>query len=293
MLTEITERPEGYVAPDLRPQDLVLHPKELAPGVWALLANQPPKDNNGLIVGEQAALVVDSGVTPQVGRQIRRLAADLTDRPVRYLAYTTHHGDHTFGSSAFGPEATVVSSDTVREAMTDLRMEKAARQESMYGTDALEAVHRWRHPDVTFERSLSIDLGGRDVELWHFGPGNGPGDTLVHLPTEKITWTGNFLVPAGFVPMLLAGAPATYLASLEAMDAALDLDLIIPGHGYPAPARPAIDWLRHYLQAMATDPPPSPPKPPDDLALPANAVSLASRLNAGFHALNLLTCADQ
>jgi cyclase len=30
--------------------------------VHALLANQLPKDNNGLIVGERAALLVDAGV---------------------------------------------------------------------------------------------------------------------------------------------------------------------------------------------------------------------------------------
>ena len=48
---EIEERPEGFVGPNLDPEGLVLQPQELGPGVYALMANQPPKDNNVLIVG--------------------------------------------------------------------------------------------------------------------------------------------------------------------------------------------------------------------------------------------------
>jgi cyclase len=65
---EIEERPEGFVGPDLDPEELMLHPQELGPGVYALMANQPPKDNNGLIVGSRAALVVDAGINGAVAR---------------------------------------------------------------------------------------------------------------------------------------------------------------------------------------------------------------------------------
>jgi len=82
---EMEERPEGYIGPDLDPEGLVLEPRELAPGVYALLANRIPKDNNGLIVGDRAALVVDAGMNGAVAHQIQELAARLTDRPIRPL----------------------------------------------------------------------------------------------------------------------------------------------------------------------------------------------------------------
>ncbi|WP_369201128.1 MBL fold metallo-hydrolase [Streptomyces sp. PU-14G] len=248
---EMSERPEGFVAPDLRPTGLTLLPQEVAEGVYALMANEPPKDNNGLIVGEDAALVVDSGVTPAVGRQIQELAAGLTDKPVRYLANTTYHGDHTFGNVAFGSDVTLFSSRLNKAAMTDLEAEKRMRAESMYGDGALDEVVTWRRPDVVFDRFCEIDLGGRVVQLWHLGPGNGSGDTLVHVPDAKVTFTGNFVMPAGVPPMMLIGDPLGYARTLRTMQALIDVDTLVPGHAFLGPAEPGISGLISYLEHLA------------------------------------------
>jgi glyoxylase-like metal-dependent hydrolase (beta-lactamase superfamily II) len=102
---ELAERPEGFVGPNLDPKGLELQPQELGPGVYALMANQPPKDYNGLIVGSRAALVVDAGISGTVARQIQDIVAQKTDRPLSYLVNTTYHGDHTFGNYAFPPKS--------------------------------------------------------------------------------------------------------------------------------------------------------------------------------------------
>ncbi|MDJ1135650.1 MBL fold metallo-hydrolase [Streptomyces iconiensis] len=164
---EMDERPPGFIAPNLSPADLRLEPQELAEGVYSLMANEVPKDSNGLIVGEKAALIVDSGITPGIGRHIQEVAAELTDKPVRYLANTTYHGDHTFGNTAFGEEVTVISSRIDRAAMTDLAAEKRLRTESMYGDRSLDQVRTWCKPDAVFDRFCEIDLGGLVVHLWH------------------------------------------------------------------------------------------------------------------------------
>jgi cyclase len=251
VIPELSERPPGFVAPDLSPQGLILEPKRLGEGVYALLANTPPKDNNGLVVGDRAALVVDAGVTPEIGRQLQRLAARLTDRPIAYLVNTTFHGDHTFGNAAFGDQVTVISSWPNKAAMSDLDREKRLRGESMHAApDTLAGIEVWRRPDVCFDQYLEVDLGGRTVELWSFGPGNGPGDTLVHVPDAKVAWTGNFLGRAGIAPMLLIGDPVAYLASLRAMRGTLEVERLVPGHGFIADARPATDWMIGYLERL-------------------------------------------
>lgn len=252
IVTEIVERPPGFVAPDLSPSGLVLQPEELADGVFALMANRPPKDNNGLIVGDRCALVVDSGITPAVAAQIKQHAGALTDKPIRYLANTTFHGDHTFGNAAFD-DVVVVSSARNKAAMTDLGDEKRARQESMYGDRSLDTVIQWRLPDLVFDRRLEIDLGGRTVELWHLGPGNGPGDTIVYVPDAKLAWTGNFLVPAGVAPMLLIGDPLQYADTVRAMRQTLDIEKFVPGHGFIADAEQACEWLVGYLENLAAE----------------------------------------
>jgi cyclase len=51
-------------------------------------------------------------------------------------------------------------------------------------------VQVWRKPDRTFSgQRVDLDLGGRVVQLWHFGTGKTPGDTIVYEPQTKTAWT--------------------------------------------------------------------------------------------------------
>lgn len=252
---EIADRPHGYQGPNLSPSGSALTPVALGEGVHALMATIPPKDNNGLIIGTQAALVVDAGITPTVARLIQDTVADLTDRPLRYLVNTTYHGDHTFGNMAFPAQTVVVSSRINKENMADLAYEKRVRSGNMYGDEGLfDAVTRWRTPDVAFDGHVEIDLGGRAIQLWHFGPGNGPGDTVVYVPDVRTAWTGNFLCHAGTAHMLLQGGPLPYLESLRRMKRALpELRTIVPGHGPMGDGPTAIDTLVEYLERLHTE----------------------------------------
>ncbi|MBF8188448.1 MBL fold metallo-hydrolase [Nonomuraea sp. K274] len=249
---EIAERPEGFGGPNLSPVGLELAPHEFAEGVYALMATIPPKDNNGVVAGRDAALVIDAGITPEVSAKIRAAVADLTDRPLRYLVNTTYHGDHTFGNAAFPDEVVIVSSRVNKENMSDLAYEKETRSANMYGDGALlDAVTTWRRPDLTFDSHAEIDLGGRVVQLHHFGPGNGPGDTVVYVPDTRTAWTGNFVCHAGVGHMLLQGGPEPYAESLRRMREALpELETIVPGHGPMGDGPAAIDWFIGYLERL-------------------------------------------
>jgi cyclase len=249
---ELAERPEGYGGPNLSPKGLELEPHEFAEGVYALMASIPPKDNNGVVVGRDAALVIDAGITPEISAKIQTLTAGLTDRPLRYLANTTYHGDHTFGNAAFPDEVVVVSSAANKANMTDLAYEKQTRSGNMYGDAALlDEINEWRKPDITFDTHAEIDLGGRVVELHHFGPGNGPGDTVVYVPDTRTAWTGNFVCHAGTAHMLLQGGPEPYLGSLRRMKETLpELETIVPGHGPMGDGHQAVDTLIGYLERL-------------------------------------------
>ena len=99
-------------------------------------------------------------------------------------------------------------------------------------------------------RRLEIDLGGIAVQLWYFGPGNAPGDTIVYVPSAKVAWTGNYLMAEGVPPMLLEGGTGPYLASLEKFQATLDVDTIVPGHGPMGRAGPAVDNFIAYMHEL-------------------------------------------
>jgi cyclase len=176
-------------------------------------------------------------------------------RPVRYLVNTTYHGDHTFGNVGFPSSVTIVSSRANRDSMKDLQREKSIRSESMYGDDALlDEVTAWRTPDLVFDSSCEIDLGGGQiVRLYSFGPGNGPGDTVVYVPSARAAWTGNF-VSNGGVAMLLQGGPSPYIESLRRMRATLpELETIVPGHGPVGNGPIAVSELIAYLERLDAD----------------------------------------
>jgi cyclase len=249
---ELAERPQDYLGPNLNPRGLVLTPHQLGDGVYALMANIPPKDNNGVIIGEKYALVIDAGINGTTSHQIQNLVRQLTDKPLRYLVNTTYHGDHTFGNAAFPKEVTVISSRQNKTSMRDLEYEKQMRFGNLRDDqDVLTDVTTWRQPDVVFDHFCAIDLGNKIIELWHFGPGNAPGDTIVYEPDTRAAWTGNFLMCAGLPPMLLEGGPGPYIETLKAMQATLPVTTVIPGHGPMGDGKAALEHFiayMHYLQ---------------------------------------------
>jgi cyclase len=111
-------------------------------------------------------------------------------------------------------------------------------------------VTTWRLPDVVFDRFCAVDLGNKMVELWHGGPGNAPGDTLVYVPDARVAWTGNFLMSAGIPPMLLEGGPGPYIETLKAVQATLSIETIVPGHGPMGEGKAALENFIAYMQHL-------------------------------------------
>jgi cyclase len=225
------EPPEGWRPPPVHPAGAELQTKELAPGVYALLSTKPPVDNSGFVVGERGVLVIDAHINAAMARKIQAAVREVTDKPILYLVNTNAHGDHTFGNYAFPAETTVVAHRKTAEAMRNFEQEKAALLAAVEGDRSVFADVRLRLPDVTFEDSLTIDLGGRVVELHHFGHGNTPGDTVVYVPKAKAAWTGNLVFGVGTVPWAIEGNTPAYLRTVAAFATDLDVETIVPGHG--------------------------------------------------------------
>jgi cyclase len=251
---EIFERPSHYVGPNLDPSRIHFRSRAFAKGVYALMAHPLPRDNSGLIVGKNAALIVDAGINGDSARKIQAIAHKLTDRPIKYLVNTNYHGDHTFGNYAFPDSVEIVAHRLTAESMSDFEYEKKIRSRNLFGHDAAIAdVKEWRKPDRTFDgQRLDLDLGERSVQLWHFGPGNTPGDTIVYLPETKTAWTGNLIGNERLIIMLLETGPREYMDTLARAKATLDVHTIVPGHG-PLGKAVSFDRTIAYLWGLLQD----------------------------------------
>ena len=224
------EPPEGWLPPPLDPAGVQLQTMELSPGVYALLSNKPPVDNSGFVVGQRGVLVIDAHINGAMARQIQDAVRAVTDKPILYLVNTNAHGDHTFGNYAFPAETKIIAHRKTAEAMRRFEREKAMLLATVNGDRSVFADVRLRLPDVTFEDSLRLDLGGRMVELHHFGHGNTPGDTVVYVPEAKVAWTGNLILGAGSIPWAIEGNTQAYLETIADLAVSLEIETIVPGH---------------------------------------------------------------
>src|SRR6201991_4442247 len=92
-----------------------------------------------------------------------------TSKPIRFLVNTSYHGDHAYGNYVF-PESTVIVQHPATKRYMDEHFEDDRR--FMIGLmgegKGIERVQP-RTADVVVPEMITIDLGGRTVEVRHFG----------------------------------------------------------------------------------------------------------------------------
>lgn len=244
--------PEGFIPPPLHPEGVRLRTEELGEGVYALFSDHPGVDNSGFIVGERGVLVIDAHINGEMARQIQSAVSAVTDRPILYLVNTNYHGDHTFGNSSFPAETKIIAHRATAERMRRFEHEREFLLPTVNGDTSVYADATLRLPDITFEESLRIDLGGRVVEVWHFGRGNTPGDTVVYAPDAKAAWTGNLVVGEGSIAVVFEGRTSEYLATIARFAGTLDVRTIVPGHGFKTTGATLGRYMA-YLSSLLND----------------------------------------
>ena len=225
-----TQAPPGFIPPPLNPSGARLETKELAPGVYGLLSSKPPVDNSGFVVGEHGVLVIDAHINGAMAGLIQTAVRQVTNKPILYVVNTNYHGDHTFGNYAFPPETLIVAQQKTAESMRDFEREKRFLLPTVDNDPTVFGDVRLRLPDVVLDEYLELDLGGRVVELYHFGHGNTPGDTVVFVPEARVAWTGNLIVGEGNIPFLIEGGAGAYLETMAKFAHTLEVGTIVPGH---------------------------------------------------------------
>ncbi|MGH2454373.1 MAG: MBL fold metallo-hydrolase [bacterium] len=184
------------------------------------------------VIGADAALIIDPLIAPAHGRLVREALRRHTDAPVRLVALTHHHTDHSLGGAIFAAEgAEVVAHRACRERMATEHPALIAERRGAAATRDLFADALPVLPTVTFDEGLTLHIGGVEVEVWHPGWGHTPGDAFFYLPAERVAVCGDLVWSAyhtNYEDADLAGARE----GLRAL-AALDADTFIPGHGPP------------------------------------------------------------
>ena len=102
-------------------------------------------------------------------------------------------------------------------------------------------------PDITFDETYVIELGGERIELINLGPAHSPGDIVAWLPDRKVVVAGDIAFHQRLLPIFDHTDTAAWI---ETWDSFVDLqaDIIIPGHGEPTTIDVVTQYTRDYLK---------------------------------------------
>ena len=229
--------------------------EEVAPGVHVYVGphGEGSADNLGavgnaaLVVGEEAAALIDTGGSIAFGRRLLAAVREVTPLPLRYVVITHVHPDHLFGAAAFVAEGT--------RFVGHHKLPRALAARGPY------YQHSWGRlvgagfegsdivvPELLVTDTLALDLGGRVLTVTAHRSAHTDHDLSVLDDRTGILFAGDLL----FVERLPV-VDGSLKGWLEVMDglAALPSEHAVPGHGpalvqWPAAAA----GQRRYLQKL-------------------------------------------
>lgn len=200
-------------------------------------------------------VLINTGIIFNAEENQRRLGA-VSDKPIRKIIFTQSHEDHIGGWTTFNAPGveTIAQANIgfVRTYFRDLGQTMAARSRRLWSGDIKKTVTERPEPVVTttFHDSHAFELGGRRFELYSVPGGETIDSLVVHLPAERIVFTGNMTGPIfGHVPNLytLRGDHIRYVQwFLDSVQRVIDLEpaTLITGHGEPIRG---VDEIRRRL----------------------------------------------
>ncbi|MEO6928553.1 MAG: MBL fold metallo-hydrolase [Casimicrobiaceae bacterium] len=224
---------------------------KLSEHAYAYTAEGDP--NTGIVIGDDAVMVIDTQATPVMAQDVIRRIRDVTDKPIRYVVLSHYHAVRVLGASAYAPQHVIASRDTydliVERGAQDMQSE-IERFPRLF--QAVESVPGLTWPTLVFERSMTLWLGKLRVDILQLGRGHTKGDTVVWLPQDKVLFSGD-LVEYGATPYTGDAYLGDWPATLDAV-AAMGADKLVPGRGASlknaAEVKAGLEGTRAFITAM-------------------------------------------
>jgi len=237
-----------------------LQVEQVAPGVYVHVGQHKDFEegydgdiaNIGFVVGSEAVAVIDTGGSYAVGLALKEALRRVTRLPVRYVINTHGHPDHVFGNAAFldpGPPPRVIGHAMLPQML-------AARGDSYLRNlkkqlGAVADKSRVIAPSETVRQRLTLDLGGRTLELTAWPNAHTNNDLTVFDAASGTLWTGDLL----FIERTpsVDGDVTGWLAAMEGLGK-IKAGVTVPGHGPVTRDKDAaLARQRGYLTALLQD----------------------------------------
>jgi cyclase len=216
--------------------------------------------NAGLVIDGKASLLIDTlfdlKLTQEMLDSMRKSVSAAAQ--IDMLVNTHANGDHCYGNQLVADAEIIASARTAEEMVTGVSpaqmaaLVKNADQLGQIGEFARYAFGSFDFenitvtpPDKTFEGELTLKVGDKMVHLIEVGPAHTQGDTLVHIPADRIVFTGDILFIGGH-PIIWAGPTSNWLRACDRI-LAMDVETIVPGHG-PITDKKGVAEIKGYFE---------------------------------------------
>ena len=212
---------------------------EVAEDVYA--ATGYASNNMGFVVTGEGVVVIDTGMTPELGKEFLADIRRHTDKPIRYVIFTHYHYDHMDGASAFqAPGVEFVAQENLVWNLDNLKGLEHVNQRVLGEPREAPVVY----PDITYKESYTLTLGGRQIRLYH-ARGETDDATLVYVPDAEVLYFGDLNNANLGSPVLPEGFADGFVEAVVLIED-LNPKVLVPGHGRLE------DATLESLQAMRT-----------------------------------------
>ena len=202
---------------------------KLSDHAYAYTAEGDP--NTGIIIGDDAVMVIDTQATPVMAQDVIRRIREVTDKPIKYVLLSHYHAVRVLGASAYGAEHIIASEDTrdliVERGQFDKDSEIGRFPRLFQNVESVPDGLTW--PTMTYNRKMTLWLGKLEVQILQLGRGHTKGDTVAWLPQEKILFSGD-LVEFDATPYAGDAYFQDWPQTLDNL-AALKPEKLVPGRG--------------------------------------------------------------
>jgi glyoxylase-like metal-dependent hydrolase (beta-lactamase superfamily II) len=225
---------------------------KLSEHAYAYTAEGDP--NTGIVIGDDAVMVIDTQATPVMAQDVIRRIREVTDKPIKYVVLSHYHAVRVLGASAYRPDHIIASQDTydliVERGEADKASEIGRFPRLFRAVESVPAGLTW--PTITFTGKMTLWLGKLEVQLLQLGRGHTKGDTVVWLPQEKVLFSGD-LVEFDATPYAGDAYFQDWPRTLDNL-AALKPEKLVPGRGAAlsgaAQVKAGLDGTRAFVSEL-------------------------------------------
>jgi glyoxylase-like metal-dependent hydrolase (beta-lactamase superfamily II) len=189
--------------------------QQIKPGLFLV----PGGGSNSIArVTNDGVILVDTKMPGQANYEgLLAQIRTVTPQPVKVVAVTHHHADHTGNNDRFLATGAAVVGHT-----------QLAANLPAYQFDPKPAA-----PSVTYTDRYAIRLGGAEVQVLHLGRSHTGGDSVVYYPDLKVLLTSDAVTVGAGGPLVDYAGGGSALEWRRVLDdiLALDWDVAIPGAG--------------------------------------------------------------